>query len=101
MLLSDFWHLHVDDASNNKGSGAGMVLVTPDSSMLEQAITLGLKASSNEAEYEALLAGLRMEKDLAVKKLTIHSDSQLTTSQATGEYITKHPRMAQYLEKTA
>ncbi|KAM1334267.1 hypothetical protein ACFX2F_010204 [Malus domestica] len=95
----DFWNLHVDGASNYKGSGAGVVLVTPDGSMLEQAITLGFKASNNEAEYEALLAGLRMAKDLAVKKLAIHSDSQLITSQATGEYTAKHPRMAQYLEK--
>ena len=76
-----------------------MVLITPDGSMLEQAITLGFKASNNEAEYEALLAGLRMAKDLAVKKLAIYSDSQLITSQATGEYTAKHPRMAQYLEK--
>ncbi|KAM2248724.1 hypothetical protein ACFXTI_003466 [Malus domestica] len=95
----DFWNLHVDGASNYKGSGAGIVLVTLDGSMLEQAITLGFKASNNEAEYEALLAGLRMAKDLAVKKLAIHSDSQLITSQATGEYTAKHPRMAQYLEK--
>ncbi|KAM2356212.1 hypothetical protein ACFX1X_010707 [Malus domestica] len=95
----DFWHLHVDGASNNKGSGAGMVLVTPDGSMLEHMITLCFKASNNEVEYEALLAGLRMAKDLAVRKLAIHSDSQLITSQAIGEYTAKHPRMAQYLEK--
>ncbi|KAM1728016.1 hypothetical protein TB2_018122 [Malus domestica] len=40
-----------------------------------------------------------MAKDLAVKKLAIHSDSQLITNQATREYTVKHPRMAQYLEK--
>ncbi|KAM2383272.1 hypothetical protein ACFXTH_040850 [Malus domestica] len=40
-----------------------------------------------------------MEKDLAVTKLAIHSDSQLITSQTTMEYTAKHPRMAQYLEK--
>ncbi|XP_068304178.1 uncharacterized protein [Pyrus communis] len=82
----DFRHFHVDDASNYKGSGAGLVLVTPDGSILKQAITLGFKASNNEAEYEALLASLRMVKDLAEKKLAIHSNSQLITSQAIGEY---------------
>ncbi|KAM2168038.1 hypothetical protein ACFX1Q_037529 [Malus domestica] len=46
----DFWHLHVDGASNWKGSRVGVVLVTPDNSMLEQAITLGFKAPNNEAE---------------------------------------------------
>ena len=96
--IGDFWHLHVDGASNYKGSEAGMVLVTPNGSMLEQAITLGFKASNNEAEYKALLASFRMAKDLAVKKLAIHSDSQLITNQITWEYTTKHPRMAQYLE---
>ncbi|KAM2986659.1 hypothetical protein FF2_006911 [Malus domestica] len=67
--------------------------------MLEQVITLGFKASNNKAEYEALLAGIRMVKDLAVKKLAIHFDSQLITSQTTGECTTKRTRMAQYLEK--
>ncbi|XP_068328168.1 uncharacterized protein [Pyrus communis] len=41
-----------------------------------------------------------MAKDLAVKKLAIHSDSQLITSYTTGECKAKHPRMTQYLEKT-
>ncbi|XP_070667837.1 uncharacterized protein [Malus domestica] len=97
----DFWHLHIDGASNYKGSGAGVVLVTPNGSMLEQAITLGFKTSNNEAEYEALLAGLRIAKDLAVKNPAIHYDSQLITSQTTGEYMAKHLRMTQYLEKWA
>ncbi|XP_068314962.1 uncharacterized protein [Pyrus communis] len=95
----DFWNLYVNGASNYKGSGAGMVLVTPDGSMLEQTITLGFKASNNKAEYETLLAGFRMAKDLAVKKLVIHYDSQLITSQTTGKYTAKHLKMAQYLEK--
>ncbi|KAM2369176.1 hypothetical protein EV1_046126 [Malus domestica] len=89
-LNGDFWHLHVDDTSNYKSSRAGMVFVTPDGSMLEQAISLGFKASNNEAEYEALLVGIRMAKDLGVQKFTIHSNSQLITSQTTREYTTKH-----------
>ncbi|KAM1396350.1 hypothetical protein ACFX2I_014056 [Malus domestica] len=67
--------------------------------MLEQAITIGFKASNNKAKYEALLVGLQMANDLAVKKLAIHYDSQLITSQTTGEYMTKYPKIGQYLEK--
>ncbi|CAL9016033.1 unnamed protein product [Prunus brigantina] len=66
---------------------------------LRQAITLGFPASNNEAEYEALLAGLRLAKELAIKKLAIYSDSQLITNQASGEYMAKHPRMILYLDK--
>ncbi|KAM2144890.1 hypothetical protein ACFX1R_048515 [Malus domestica] len=95
----DFWHLHVDGTSNYKSSRAGVVLITPNGSMLEQAIALSFKASNNEAEYKALLAGFRMAKDLGIKKLAIHSDSQLIINHTTEEYTAKHPRMAQYLEK--
>ena len=95
----DMWQLRVDGASNQKGAGAGVVIVTPDGTLLEQAITLGFPASNNEAEYEALLAGLRLAKELSIKKLAIYSDSQLITSQASGEYMAKHPRMILYLDK--
>ena len=75
-----FLRPHVDSSSNYKNSGAGLVLITLDSSMLEQAITLGFKASNNEAEYKSLLADLRMAQNLVVNKLAIHYDSQLITS---------------------
>ncbi|CAL8083182.1 unnamed protein product [Prunus armeniaca] len=95
----DTWQLRVDGASNQKGAGAGVVIITPDGTLLEQAITLGFPASNNEAKYEALLAGLRLAKELAIKKLAIYSDSQLITNQVSGEYMAKHPRMILYLDK--
>ncbi|KAI5317142.1 hypothetical protein L3X38_036849 [Prunus dulcis] len=95
----DMWQLRVDEASNQKGAGAGVVIVTLDGTLLEQVITLGFPASNNEAEYEALLAGLRLANELSIKKLAIYSDSQLITSQASGEYMAKHPRMILYLDK--
>ncbi|CAL2270520.1 unnamed protein product [Prunus armeniaca] len=98
-LPNDMWQLLVDGASNHKGAGAGVVIVTPDGTLLEQAITLGFSASNNEAEYEALLAGLRLAKELSIKRLAVYSDSQLITNQASGEYMAKHPRMVQYLDK--
>ncbi|BFG33729.1 hypothetical protein CerSpe_200030 [Prunus speciosa] len=96
---TDMWQLRVDGASNQKGAGAGVVIITPDGTLLEQAIRLGFPASNNEAEYEALLAGLRLAKELAIKRLAIYSDSQLITNQASGEYMAKHPRMILYLDK--
>ncbi|CAL9005529.1 unnamed protein product, partial [Prunus brigantina] len=95
----DMWQLRVDGASNQKGAGAGVVIITPDGTLLEQAIMLSFPASNNEVEYEALLAGLRLAKELAIKKLAIYSDSQLITNQALGEYMAKHPRMILYLDK--
>ncbi|CAL2254389.1 unnamed protein product [Prunus armeniaca] len=74
-LPNDMWQLHIDEASNHKGVGAGVVIITPDGTLLEQAITLGFFASNNEAEYEALLAGLHLAKELSIKRLAIYSNS--------------------------
>lgn len=78
------WQLFVDGASNSRGSGAGMVFITLEGTIIEIAMTLGFAASNNEAEYEALLLGLRTAKDLKIKRLTVHYDSQLAANQLTG-----------------
>ncbi|CAL2277610.1 unnamed protein product [Prunus armeniaca] len=54
------WTLYVDGSSNRQGSGAGLVLKTPDDITIEYAIRFQFRASNNEAEYEALLASLRL-----------------------------------------
>jgi ribonuclease HI len=61
--------LFVDGSACNKGSGAGVVLFSPEGLVLEQALRLGFSATNNVAEYEALLAGLRNALDLKVSKL--------------------------------
>ena len=53
------WKMHVDGASSAKGARAGIVIITPKGILLEYSFRLGFNASNNEAEYEALLAGLR------------------------------------------
>ncbi|XP_021818433.1 uncharacterized protein LOC110760479 [Prunus avium] len=81
----DMWQLRVNEVSNQKGAGAGVVIINPDGTLLGQAITFGFPASNNEVEYEALLAGLRLAKELSIKKLAIYSDSQLITRRIHGE----------------
>ncbi|KAL6273710.1 hypothetical protein ACE6H2_024402 [Prunus campanulata] len=85
----DMSQLRVDGASNQKGAGAGVVIITLDGTLLEQAITLGFPASNNEAEYEALLAGLRLAKEL------FPADYKSSLRRIHGE----HPRMILYLDK--
>ena len=48
---------------------------SPQEEIIEQSFQLGFKASNNEAEYEALMAGLRLAKTLGAHRLKIHSDS--------------------------
>ncbi|CAL2229535.1 unnamed protein product [Prunus armeniaca] len=74
-MPKDMWQLRVDEASNHNGAGAGVVIITPNGTLLEQTITLGLPTSNNEAEYEPLLAELSLGKELLIKKLAIYSNS--------------------------
>ncbi|KAI5326922.1 hypothetical protein L3X38_026318 [Prunus dulcis] len=97
--ISKTMELLVDGAPNHKGARAGVVIATPNGTLLEQDITLGFPASNNEVEYEALLARLRLTKEPSIKKLAIYSDSQLIRNQASCEYMAKQLRMIQYLEK--
>ncbi|XP_072052199.1 uncharacterized protein [Arachis hypogaea] len=60
------WTLFVDGASNPQGSGAGILLESPESIILEHSLRFSFKASNNQAEYEALVAGLRNEADLVL-----------------------------------
>ena len=50
--------LYVDGASNNDGSGADIMLISPEGHKMHCAICFGFKASNNEVECEALIAGL-------------------------------------------
>ncbi|KAI3682300.1 hypothetical protein L1987_82190 [Smallanthus sonchifolius] len=93
------WSLHTDGASNDEGSGAGLILVGPDQVELTYALRLDFKSSNNEAEYEALLAGLRLAQKMGVRKLHAHVDSMLVANQINGSYDAKEESMKRYLEK--
>jgi len=63
------WTLYVDGSSNNKQCGAGVVLENPNRIKVEQSLRFNFKASNNQAEYEALIAGLNLAEDMGVKQL--------------------------------
>ncbi|CAK9168984.1 unnamed protein product [Ilex paraguariensis] len=88
--------LCVDGSSNSKGSGIDILLVSPDGVVVEQAVRLGFKASNNEAEYEALISGLRLAEATGVTDLVFHCDSMLVVNQFNGEFETRNPRMKTY-----
>jgi len=92
------WVLSVDGSSNQQGSEVGVILEGPDGLLIEQALRFAFKASNNQAEYEALIAGMLLAKEMGAKGLLAKSDSLLVTGQVTGEYQAKDPQMAGYLE---
>ena len=63
------------------------------------ALRFGFKASNNEAEYEALIVGLKLAKEMKVESLDIFSDSQLVVCQINKQYQAREEKMATYLLK--
>ena len=93
------WTLFVDGASSSQGSGAGVVLISPHGDVLEYSLRFSFPSSNNIAEYEALIAGMRLALQLHAERLVAHSDSQLVVQQFHGEYEAREPVMVQYLQK--
>ena len=88
------WTLSVNGSSNVNGSGIGLVLTSPEGDLIQQVIRCGFRANNNEAEYEALITGLVLAKDMGIKKLNIRFDSQLVVNQLLGTYQARDLKMA-------
>ena len=73
--LGSTWVLHIDGVSNAQGSGAGLVLINFKGVVTEYALQFNFKALNNQAEYEALLAGLKIVKELEIDSLKVFTDS--------------------------
>nr|XP_021860927.1 uncharacterized protein LOC110799950 [Spinacia oleracea] len=89
--------ISVDGSAAVTGSGAGTIMVSPEGNVFEYAIKFKFKASNNEAEYEAAIAGIQMCKAADAKKIVLKTDSQLVASQYRGEYEAREPSMQRYL----
>ncbi|GJW75181.1 reverse transcriptase domain-containing protein [Tanacetum coccineum] len=61
---TDIWKLYTDGASNEHGSGAGLILIDLEGAEYSYARRLNFANSNNDAEYKALLAGPQQAKYL-------------------------------------
>ena len=78
------------------GSGAGVVLVSPRGDKLSYVLQIHFDSSNNEAEYEALLYGLRMAISLGVRRLMVYGDSDFVVNQVMKKWDVRSPGMTGY-----
>ncbi|GJY01601.1 reverse transcriptase domain-containing protein [Tanacetum coccineum] len=67
--LPEPWILFTDGSSCTDGYGAGLILTNPEGIEFTYALRFRFDATNNEAEYEALIAGLRIAEEMGVKNL--------------------------------
>ncbi|GJV66891.1 reverse transcriptase domain-containing protein [Tanacetum coccineum] len=82
-----------------EGSGAGLVLIGPSGLEYTYALRLTFVSTNNEAEYEALLAGLRIARKMKVSGIEVKVDSKLVANQINGTYEATKESMIKYLTK--
>ncbi|XP_074323016.1 uncharacterized protein LOC141659966 [Apium graveolens] len=93
------WLLFVNGSSTGDSAGAGIILISPGGFKVQQALKFEFPTTNNVAEYEALIAGLRLATDLEAEIIDIFRDSQLVSKQISGEFKTHNEKMTQYLAK--
>jgi ribonuclease HI len=95
--LPDHWVMYFDGLYTLKGEGASVVLIPPEGNVLKYAIQIEFPTTNNTAEYEGLITGLQLAKELGIWRLLIWGDSQLVAKQVQKEYNYNNNKMATYL----
>nr|GEX49416.1 hypothetical protein [Tanacetum cinerariifolium] len=87
--LSCEWKLYTDGAASSDRSGSRLMLIDPEGKKYTYALRFRFKATNNEAEYEALLDGLRIAQDMEIISLVIFIDSQLLALNKKADALSK------------
>ena len=74
------WSIHTDGSLNQRVGGAGVVIQTLEGDKIECMFWLDFPTTNNEAEYEALVAGLDLAKIVGAENMIMHCDSQVIMS---------------------
>ena len=88
--------MHFDGSRQLEGTGAGVVLTSPKGDKLRYVLQIHFNCTKNVAEYEALLHGLRIAKEMNIRRIHCLGDSDLVAQQVTGTWDSKDTNMAAY-----
>ncbi|XP_071714723.1 uncharacterized protein [Rutidosis leptorrhynchoides] len=91
--------LYTNGTSSSDGSGADLMLINPEGKEFTYALRFEFATNNNEAEYEAILIGLRMAKELKILHLRAFVDSQLVANQIMGTFEVRQPTIQLFLTK--
>jgi ribonuclease HI len=78
--------MYFDGALNLEGAGAGVLLISLQGEQLKYVLQIHYKASNNNAEYEAMINGLRIAVSLSIKRLLAFGDSKVVIEQVNKEW---------------
>ena len=93
------WTLFFDGSSCGNGSGIGVMLISPRGANFEFSFPIEASATNNQAEYRAILKGIRLLSEIKTNAVEIFRDSMLVINQLIGEYECKDDILRIYHEE--
>jgi ribonuclease HI len=93
----EHWVMYIDSSLKLGGGGAGLHFISKKGEQLKYVFQILFEVSNNEAEYEALLHGLRLAVSLGIKRLLVYSDSLLVVQQVNKEWDVNKDTMDAYV----
>ncbi|XP_074327503.1 uncharacterized protein LOC141665397 [Apium graveolens] len=97
LTLKEYWVLYFDRAFKKRSSGATLGLQSPEGFMIEYALKLDYPTMNNKAEYEALIAGLGLDRVVRAKNIKIYGESRLIVAKVNGVFEAENDPIAKYL----
>jgi ribonuclease HI len=88
--------MYFDGSLKLEGAGARVLLIFPKGEQLKCVLQIFWKVSNNEAEYEALLHGLRLAISLGIKRLLVYGDSAVVINQVNKSWDRNKENMDAY-----
>jgi ribonuclease HI len=88
--------MYFDGSLKLEGASAGVLLISPTSEQLKDVLQIFWKISNNEAEYEALLHGLRLAISLGIKRLLVYNNSAVVINQVNKSWDRNKENMDAY-----
>jgi len=100
------WTLFFDGSTCDRGAGIGTVLISPRGRKYEFSLLIVVTSMNNQAEYQALIKGLELLREVNADAVEVFGDSMLIINQLAGSYecrsevlITYHERSMQLLRE--
>ena len=100
-MSAERWKVHADGASRGNPGPASIGAVVYDPSGREvHTVSRRLgRATNNEAEYQAAIAGLEAALALGARAVALRLDSELVVRQLEFRYKVRNPRLRPFFER--
>jgi ribonuclease HI len=93
---ANYWRMHFDGSKTIYGLDASIVLTSPKNDQLRYVLQIHFAASNNVAEYEALVHGLKVSKDIGIHWIMCFGDSDLVIQLCSGIWDAHDANMGSY-----